>query len=135
MCTEHPRRVKISITCVFTRAISFMSHSNVFYLALCSQIHTFLYLWMSCLSGIYSELRCLWLRTGLCLKTNCNVWFTKYHVTNKCTNCMSFILNHFFKTLALLLHVPIAYRLSSSGSSLMMISDMLSKHVGAVKVF
>ena len=25
--------------------------------------------------------------------------FTKYHTTNKCTNCMSFILNHFFKTL------------------------------------
>ena len=24
---------------------------------------------------------------------------TKYHTTNKCTNCMSFILNHFFKTL------------------------------------
>ena len=23
----------------------------------------------------------------------------KYHTTNKCTNCMSFILNHFFKTL------------------------------------
>ena len=22
---------------------------------------------------------------------------TKYHITNKCTNCMSFILNHFFK--------------------------------------
>jgi len=29
---------------------------------------------------------------------------------------MSFILNHFFKTLSLLLHVSIAYRLSSSGS-------------------
>ena len=28
------------------------------------------------------------------------VWgFTKYHKTNKCTNCMSFILNRFFKTL------------------------------------
>jgi len=27
------------------------------------------------------------------------VLFTKYHTTNKCTNCMSFILNHFFKTL------------------------------------
>ena len=25
--------------------------------------------------------------------------FTKYHTTNKCTNCMSFILNHFLKTL------------------------------------
>ena len=25
--------------------------------------------------------------------------FTKHHITNKCTNCMSFILNHFFKTL------------------------------------
>ena len=25
--------------------------------------------------------------------------FTKYHTTNKCTNCMSFILNLFFKTL------------------------------------
>ena len=25
--------------------------------------------------------------------------FIKYHTTNKCTNCMSFILNHFFKTL------------------------------------
>ena len=24
---------------------------------------------------------------------------TKYHTNNKCTNCMSFILNHFFKTL------------------------------------
>ena len=24
---------------------------------------------------------------------------TKYQITNKCTNCMSFILNHFFKTL------------------------------------
>ena len=43
--------------------------------------------------------------------------FTKYHTTNKCTNCMSFILNHFFKTLSLLLHVSIAYRLSSSGST------------------
>ena len=41
--------------------------------------------------------------------------FTKYHTTNKCTNCMSFILNHFFKTLFLLLHVSIAYHLSSSG--------------------
>jgi len=30
---------------------------------------------------------------------------------------MSFILNHFFKTLSLLLHVSIAYRLSSSGST------------------
>ena len=28
-----------------------------------------------------------------------------YHTTNKCTNCMSFILNHFFKTLSLLLHI------------------------------
>ena len=28
-----------------------------------------------------------------------NLQFTKYHTTNKCTNCMSFILNHFFKTL------------------------------------
>ena len=27
--------------------------------------------------------------------------FTKYHTTNKCTNCMSFILNHSFKTLFL----------------------------------
>ena len=43
--------------------------------------------------------------------------FTKYHTTNKCTNCMSFILNYFFKTLSLLLHVSIAYRLSSSGST------------------
>ena len=43
--------------------------------------------------------------------------FTDYHTTNKCTNCMSFILNHFFKTLSLLLHVSIAYRLSSSGST------------------
>ena len=69
---------------------------------------------------------------------------TKYHTTNKCTNCMSFILNHFFKTLftaptcfdsvclsssgthssqlksrvkKLLLHVSIAYRLSSTGST------------------
>ena len=42
---------------------------------------------------------------------------TKYHTTNKCTNCMSFILNHFFKTLFLLLRVSIAYRLSSSGST------------------
>ena len=25
-----------------------------------------------------------------------NCIFTKYHITNKCTNCMSFILNHFF---------------------------------------
>ena len=25
--------------------------------------------------------------------------FTKYHTTNKCANCMSFILNHFFKTI------------------------------------
>ena len=30
---------------------------------------------------------------------NNNCGFTKYHTTNKCTNCMSFILNHFFKTL------------------------------------
>ena len=43
--------------------------------------------------------------------------FTKYPTTNKSTNCMSFILNHFFKTLFLLLHVSIAYRLSSSGST------------------
>ena len=43
--------------------------------------------------------------------------FTKYHIISKCTNCMSFILNHFFKTLSLLLHVSIAYRLSSSGST------------------
>ena len=43
--------------------------------------------------------------------------FTKYHTTNKYTNCMSFILNHFFKTLFLLLHVSIAYRISSSGST------------------
>ena len=43
--------------------------------------------------------------------------FTKYHTTNKCTNCISFILNHFFRTLSLLLHVSIAYRLSSSGST------------------
>ena len=43
--------------------------------------------------------------------------FTNYHTTNKCTNCMSFILNHFFKTLSLLLHVSIAYRLSSSRST------------------
>ena len=27
-----------------------------------------------------------------------SVAFTKYHTNNKCTNCMSFILNHFFKT-------------------------------------
>ena len=46
-----------------------------------------------------------------------NIRSTKYHTTNKCTNCMSFILNHFFKTLFLLLHVSIAYRLSSSGST------------------
>ena len=43
--------------------------------------------------------------------------FTNHHTTNKCTNYMSFILNHFFKTLSLLLHVSIAYRLSSSGST------------------
>ena len=43
--------------------------------------------------------------------------FTNHHTTNKCTNCMSFSLNHFFKTLSLLLHVSIAYRLSSSGST------------------
>jgi len=30
---------------------------------------------------------------------------------------MSFILNHFFKHFSLLLHVSIAYRLSSSGST------------------
>ena len=28
---------------------------------------------------------------------DCQVY--KYQTTNKCTNCMSFILNHFFKTL------------------------------------
>ena len=29
-----------------------------------------------------------------------NTWLiTKYHTANKCTNCMSLILNHFFKTL------------------------------------
>ena len=38
--------------------------------------------------------------------------FTNYHTTNKCTNCMSFIFKSLFKTLSL-----------------------LSKHVGAVKVF
>ena len=43
--------------------------------------------------------------------------FTNYHTTNKCTNCMSFILKSLFKTLSLLLHVSIAYRLSSSGST------------------
>ena len=43
--------------------------------------------------------------------------FTNHHTTHKCTNCMSFILNRFFKTLSLLLHVSIAYRLSSSGST------------------
>ena len=44
--------------------------------------------------------------------------FTKYHITNKCTNCISFILKSlFFKTLSLLLHVSITYRLSSSGST------------------
>ena len=43
--------------------------------------------------------------------------FTNHHTTNKCTNYMSFILNHFLKTLSLLLHVSIAYRLSSSGST------------------
>jgi len=30
-------------------------------------------------------------------QSNCR--FTKYHTTNKCTNYMSFILNHFFKIL------------------------------------
>ena len=43
--------------------------------------------------------------------------FTNHHTSNKCTNCMSFILNYFFKILSLLLHVSIAYRLSSSGST------------------
>ena len=33
----------------------------------------------------------------LLLRASCR--FTKYHTTNKCTNCMSFILKHFFKTL------------------------------------
>ena len=48
--------------------------------------------------------------------------FTKYHITNKCTNrilCISlklFTLNH-FKTLSLLLYVSIAFHLSSSGST------------------
>ena len=45
---------------------------------------------------------CTWLNiaTELSLlvhRASCR--FTKYHTTNKCTNCMSFILNHFFKTL------------------------------------
>ena len=43
--------------------------------------------------------------------------FTNHHTTNKCTNCMSFILNHFLKHFSLLLHVSITYRLSSSGST------------------
>ena len=43
--------------------------------------------------------------------------FTNYHTTNKYTNCMSFIFKSLFKTLSLLLHVSIAYRLSSSGST------------------
>ena len=43
--------------------------------------------------------------------------FTNYYTTNKCTNCMSFIFKSLFKTLSLLLHVSIAYRLSSSGST------------------
>jgi hypothetical protein len=49
------------------------------------------------------------------------IFFTKYHITNKCTNCILcislrlFTLNH-IRTLSLLLHVSIAYRLSSSGS-------------------
>ena len=48
--------------------------------------------------------------------------FTKYHITNKFTSCILcislklFTLNH-FKTLSLLLHVSIAFRLSSSGST------------------
>ena len=53
-------------------------------------------------------------------RASCRV--TKYHTTNKCTNCMSFILNHFLK------HFHCSYM-----CSLMMISDMLSKHVLAVK--
>ena len=43
--------------------------------------------------------------------------YTNYHTTNKCTSCMSFIFKSLFKTLSLLLHVSIAYRLSSSGST------------------
>ena len=35
-----------------------------------------------------------WMKTS-----NIQCRFTKYHTTNKYTNCMSFILNHFFRTL------------------------------------
>ena len=57
--------------------------------------------------------------------------FTKYHTTNKCTNCMSFILNNFFRTL---FTAPTCFdSISLIMCSLMMISDLLSKHVGAVK--
>ena len=58
--------------------------------------------------------------TGLCcMRPDCATYITtaNHHTTNKCTNCMSFILNHFFKTLSLLLHVSIAYHLSSSRST------------------
>ena len=34
-----------------------------------------------------------------CLAIYRSVQFPKYHTKNKCVNCMSFILNHFFKTL------------------------------------
>ena len=40
-----------------------------------------------------------------------------YHITNKCTNSMSFIFKSLFKTHSLLLHVSIVYCLSSSGST------------------
>ena len=50
-------------------------------------------------------------------KNKANRFNYNYHTTNKCTNCMSFIFKSLFKTLSLLLHVSIAYRLSSSGST------------------
>ena len=40
---------------------------------------------------------------------------TNYHTTNNALIVCHLFLNHFFKTLSLLLHVSIAYRLSSSG--------------------
>jgi hypothetical protein len=45
------------------------------------------------LSGFYNQER----MSLLLHRVSCR--FTKYHTTNKWTNCISFILNHYFKTL------------------------------------
>ena len=56
-------------------------------------------------SADYTQPR--WRMTIVALEIKCRI--SNHHITNKCTNCMSFILNHFFKTLSLLLLVILAW--------------------------